>query len=115
MNGIKIKGMGRCVPQRVVTNEDMAKIVDTTDQWITSRTGIRHRRHCVSETHGSLCAGAARAALDREACMAQARDSFLRRVYQGATGDLVAAFLREKPISAQERDQLRQLLDEMEV
>ena len=28
-------------------------------------TGIRHRRHCVSETHGSLCAGAARAALDR--------------------------------------------------
>lgn len=65
MNGIKIKGMGRCVPQRVVTNEDMAKIVDTTDQWITSRTGIRHRRHCVSETHGSLCAGAARAALDR--------------------------------------------------
>jgi len=65
MNGIKIKGMGRCVPQRVVTNEDMAKIVDTTDQWITSRTGIRRRRHCVSETHGSLCAGAARAALDR--------------------------------------------------
>ena len=52
MNGIKIKGMGRCVPQRVVTNEDMAKIVDTTDQWITSRTGIRHRRHCVSETGG---------------------------------------------------------------
>ena len=65
MNGIKIKGMGRCVPQRVVTNEDMTKIVDTTDQWITSRTGIRHRRHCVSETHGSLCAGAARAALER--------------------------------------------------
>ena len=65
MNGIKIKGMGRCVPQRVVTNEDMAKIVDTTDQWITSRTGIRRRRHCVSETHGSLCAGAARAALER--------------------------------------------------
>ena len=65
MNGIKIKGMGRCVPQRVVTNEDMAKIVDTTDQWITSRTGIRRRRHCVSETHSSLCAGAARAALDR--------------------------------------------------
>ena len=65
MNGIKIRGMGRCVPQRVVTNEDMAKIVDTSDEWITSRTGIRHRRHCVSETHGSLCAGAARAALDR--------------------------------------------------
>ena len=56
-----------------------------------------------------------RAALGREDCRAQARDSFLRQVYQGSTGDLVAAFLREKPISAQERDELRRLLDEMEV
>ena len=56
-----------------------------------------------------------RAALDRDACQAQARDDFLHRVYQGSTGDLVAAFLKEKPISAQERDQLRRLLDEMEV
>ena len=56
-----------------------------------------------------------RAALSREDCRARARDSFLRQVYQGSTGDLVAAFLREKPISAQERDALRRLLDEMEV
>ena len=56
-----------------------------------------------------------RAGLDREACQAQARDSFLRRVYQGSTGDLVAAFLREKPISHDEREELRRLLDEMEV
>ena len=56
-----------------------------------------------------------RAALSREDCQAQARDSFLRRVYQDSTGDLVAAFLKEKPISAQERDELRRLLDEMEV
>ena len=56
-----------------------------------------------------------RAALDQDACRAQARDRFLKQVYQGAAGDLVAAFLREKPISAQERDELRQLLDEMEV
>ena len=56
-----------------------------------------------------------RAAITREACQAEARDSFLRRVYQGATGDLVTAFRREKPISAEERDTLRKLLDEMEV
>ena len=56
-----------------------------------------------------------RAALDRDACLAQARDSFLHQVYRGSTGDLVAAFLKEKPISARERDALRQLLDEMEV
>ena len=56
-----------------------------------------------------------RAALSREDCQAQARDSFLRNVYHGATGDLIAAFLREKPISTEERDALRRLLDEMEV
>lgn len=56
-----------------------------------------------------------RAALDREACQAQARSSFLRRVYQGSAGDLVAAFLKEEPISPEEREKLRRLLDEMEV
>ena len=65
MNGIKIRGMGRCVPERVVTNADLAERVDTSDEWITSRTGIRRRRHCAAETHSSLCAGAARAALER--------------------------------------------------
>lgn len=56
-----------------------------------------------------------RAALDRASCQARERHSFLQRVYQGSTGDLVAAFLKEEPISAEERDQLRKLLDEMEV
>ncbi len=56
-----------------------------------------------------------RAALSREDCQAQARDVFLQNVYRGATGDLVAAFLREKPISPEEREALRRLLDEMEV
>ena len=56
-----------------------------------------------------------RAAINREDCRDKARDSFLWQVYQGATGDLVAAFLKEKPITSQERESLRKLLDEMEV
>lgn len=56
-----------------------------------------------------------RAALSREDCRAQERRSFLQQVYQGAAGDLIAAFLKEEPISAEERAALRQLLDEMEV
>lgn len=56
-----------------------------------------------------------RAARDRTACQAQERRSFLERVYQGSTGELVAAFLKEEPISSEERAQLRKLLDEMEV
>ena len=61
------------------------------------------------------CPHCYQAALSREECQAQARDSFLQNVYQGAAGDLVAAFLRERPISARERAELRRLLDEMEV
>lgn len=56
-----------------------------------------------------------RAALSREDCRAQARDRFLQSVYHGSTGDLVAAFLKERPISAEEKERLRRLLDEMEV
>lgn len=56
-----------------------------------------------------------RAAQDRETCRAQERHGFLQRVYQGAAGDLVAAFLKEEPISREERETLRKLLDDMEV
>ena len=55
------------------------------------------------------------AGVDRETCRAQERRSFLNRVYQGAAGDLVAAFLKEGGISAREKEELRKLLDEMEV
>jgi 3-oxoacyl-[acyl-carrier-protein] synthase-3 len=40
----KIVGVGSCVPPRVVTNDDLAKIVETSDEWIRSRTGIQERR-----------------------------------------------------------------------
>lgn len=65
MNGIKIRGTGRCVPEHIVTNEDLAKLVETNDEWIASRTGICRRHHCTTETHGDLCLGAARAALEK--------------------------------------------------
>jgi len=41
---ISITGLGCHVPDRVVTNDDLAKIVDTNDEWITTRTGIKERR-----------------------------------------------------------------------
>lgn len=63
MNGIKIRGTGHCVPERIVTNDDMAKIVDTSDEWITSRTGISRRRHITTESHEDLCREAAKMAL----------------------------------------------------
>ncbi len=39
-----VKGCGGYLPERVLTNEDLAKVVDTTDDWIATRTGIKERR-----------------------------------------------------------------------
>jgi 3-oxoacyl-[acyl-carrier-protein] synthase-3 len=53
------------VPARVVTNEDLAKIVDTSDEWIQSRTGIRERRIAEDhETTSDFCATAAKQAIE---------------------------------------------------
>ncbi len=65
MNGIKIRGTGRGLPGRLVTNRDLENIVDTSDDWIVSRTGIRTRRYCApGETLSGLAASAARRALE---------------------------------------------------
>ena len=41
--GVKVKGIGRAVPEVIASNDDFAKIVDTNDEWITQRTGIKTR------------------------------------------------------------------------
>ena len=56
-----------------------------------------------------------RAGVDRESCAAEERRGLLERVYQGSAGKLVAAFLKEEKLTAQEREELKQLLDDMEV
>jgi 3-oxoacyl-[acyl-carrier-protein] synthase-3 len=60
-----ITGCGGYLPQRVLTNDDLAKMVDTSDRWITERTGIKERRIAAEgELTSSMGAVAARAALD---------------------------------------------------
>ncbi len=59
-----ITGWGTAIPERVLTNAELAKMVDTSDEWIVSRTGIRERRIASEEqTSASLAAEAALAAL----------------------------------------------------
>ena len=66
MNGLKLLATGRCLPQTAVSNEEMSRWVDTSDEWIASRTGIRQRYFCgEGETALTLAAGAARQALAR--------------------------------------------------
>ena len=45
-----IKGIGHYVPDNVVTNDDLAKIMDTNDEWITERTGIKESTERVNLT-----------------------------------------------------------------
>ncbi len=60
-----IKGTGSALPARIVTNADMAQMVDTSDEWIVERTGIR-QRHIAGEgeSTSTLAADAARRALE---------------------------------------------------
>ena len=61
---MKIIGTGSALPEKVVTNEMLAGFLDTSDEWITTRTGIRSRRLLSTETLRELALKAARAALD---------------------------------------------------
>ena len=66
MNGLEILGTGRCLPSRRVSNEEMAELVDTSDEWISSRTGIRQRYFCaLGETNAFLAAEAGRKAMEQ--------------------------------------------------
>jgi 3-oxoacyl-[acyl-carrier-protein] synthase-3 len=60
-----ILGTGRALPEKVLTNQDLEKLVDTSDQWITERTGIKERRLAAPhETTSMLCVQAGRKALE---------------------------------------------------
>ncbi|MDD7637137.1 MAG: 3-oxoacyl-ACP synthase, partial [Clostridiales bacterium] len=60
---VKIKGTGSAVPKKCVTNDDLSMLMDTSDEWIRSRTGIESRHLAVEETTTSLATEAAKRAL----------------------------------------------------
>ena len=67
-----VAGVGSALPQRKVTNDELAATVDTSDEWIVERTGIRSRYIAADgETTGSLALEAARRALDHAALSAK--------------------------------------------
>ena len=65
----RIAGTGRYLPERLLTNKDLEQMVDTTDEWIRTRTGME-RRHMAAEEQASsdLAIPAARAALESAGC-----------------------------------------------
>jgi len=67
MYNAKIKGLGYYVPDNVVTNNDLSGVMETSDEWIQERTGIKERRHVNSEedTTTSMGVKAAKVAIER--------------------------------------------------
>lgn len=75
---LKIAGIGYCVPETVVTNEDLTKLYETSDEWIYSRTGIKERR-LVSGNENAIDLGekAARNALEKAGIDAEDLDMII--------------------------------------
>jgi 3-oxoacyl-[acyl-carrier-protein] synthase-3 len=68
----KIIGTGSCLPQKVLTNKDLEKTVDTSDEWIFTRTGIRQRYIAAdNENTSDLALGASRRAIEAAGIQAQ--------------------------------------------
>ncbi|MGN0435016.1 MAG: beta-ketoacyl-ACP synthase III [Wujia sp.] len=63
-DGLHIVGTGRYVPSKVVTNDDLSKIVDTNDEWIVSRTGICRRHFVEDESNTDMALAASKMAIE---------------------------------------------------
>ena len=71
---IRIMGTGSYLPENIVSNDDLAKIMDTSDEWISSRTGIRERHLVKDETTAWMSAEAAKRALAEAGMKAEELD-----------------------------------------
>lgn len=70
----QILGTGSCLPEKVVTNDFLSTIVDTSDEWVSSRTGIRQRHIVTEETTTSMSVEAGRKALESAGVAAEELD-----------------------------------------
>ena len=61
--GIKILGTGSYLPEKILTNDELSTMVETNDEWITQRVGIKERRVSMTETAADLAINAAKEAL----------------------------------------------------
>ena len=92
-----ILGTGMYVPEKIVTNDDLAKIVETSDEWITQRVGVKQRHICTNETAEDLGYKAALNALENSGCKASEIDLILVATVSGETvSPSVACMIQNK-------------------
>lgn len=97
---MKILGTGSYLPERIVTNDELSEIVDTNDEWISTRTGIRTRRISAGETVSDLAGKAAAAALEDAGVLAEQIDMILLATMTGDALMPNTACLVQKKIGA---------------
>jgi 3-oxoacyl-[acyl-carrier-protein] synthase III len=103
---ISITGLGCYVPERVIKNDELAKIVETSDEWIVERTGIRERHVAApDEALSDLCLPAARDALDQAGVRPEDLDLIIVAtvtpdMFFPSTGAIIADVLGAKDAAA---------------
>ncbi|MCI8718454.1 MAG: ketoacyl-ACP synthase III [Lachnospiraceae bacterium] len=98
---MKILGTGSYLPERIVTNNELSEIVDTNDEWISTRTGIRTRRISAGEAVSDLASKAALAALEDAGISAEQVDMILLATMTGNALMPNTACLVQKNIGAE--------------
>lgn len=79
----RVLGTGMYVPERVVTNNDLSQFLETNDEWIRQRVGVRERRISTHETAADMAAKAALAALENSGVAAEEIDLILAATVSG--------------------------------
>ena len=80
---IKILGTGSGLPEYELNNQTLSKMVDTTDEWIVSRTGIKTRRILTAETQGDIGVTASKNALENAVVKASEIDLIICATFHG--------------------------------
>lgn len=95
-----IIGTGRCVPEYILSNEELSTMVETSDEWITKRTGVHERHICTDETLTDLCANAAKRAMESAGITADELDLIICATLRGDYITPAQACVVQKEIGA---------------
>lgn len=97
---MRILGTGSALPERIVTNEELTQFLDTSDEWISTRTGIRERHVMSDETLAGMGGEAGRLALENAGVGAEELDMIICTTLQGDTLTPGLACLIQKELGA---------------
>ena len=97
---VKILGTGSFLPEKSVSNDDLSKVMDTSDEWISSRTGIRSRHISIEDTTSTMAVKAAEKALEDAGIRAEELDHIFVATLSGdyATPSTASVALENHPL-----------------